>query len=441
MNTGNQFSKDVRKSGHYLSERLERLDSKQCALLSSLLDAVEQGVEKKLLHAYLELRPREDTASALEQVKNDLLEQLPPSMIPARFTPLTKIPRLPNGKLNRSVLEESRVAISGHDEQDYVAPRNEWEQKLAGIWSDLLLIDRVSVYDNFFEVGGDSIQSIQFVSRAREEGIPITPHDLVSEPTIHRLAEKAKQANQVGAKAKQKRMMFSPGTPGNYILFCDMDEVFDLDRPEVEFRTLTIDAEYGGSTSTEEIASRLVAEWQTKQPAGPYFIWSQYCGATMALEVAQQLRRKGEEVPFLGVVDWQAPTLARSVTHRYTKKAMTLLRRGEVFDLFAKGYQSIRWRLQRMIQRTLLSNDTEEYTYTETTSDYVPKPYDSHVTYFISEEYAKETEGEQSIKDWEEIAVGGVDVIKLNSNRHPTILDLPHRKHLVRAIEKSIAEK
>jgi len=71
----------------------------------------------------------------------------------------------------------------------YVAPRNDVETKLAGIWQDSLGIKEVGVHDNFFDLGGDSVMGIQLISRANEEGLELSPDQLFEHQTIAELAE------------------------------------------------------------------------------------------------------------------------------------------------------------------------------------------------------------------------------------------------------------
>jgi len=74
------------------------------------------------------------------------------------------------------------------DEAAYVAPRTDAEATLAGIWEQLLRVERVGVDDNFFELGGDSISSIQIVARANQAGLRLTPAQLFEHQTVARLA-------------------------------------------------------------------------------------------------------------------------------------------------------------------------------------------------------------------------------------------------------------
>ncbi|MDQ4092560.1 MAG: condensation domain-containing protein, partial [Actinomycetota bacterium] len=90
-----------------------------------------------------------------------------------------------NGKLDRKALPAPDVDTT---QTGYVAPRTEVEQALAQIWAEVLGVDRVGVEDNFFGLGGDSILSIQVVSRARQAGLQLTPKDIFLYQTIAELA-------------------------------------------------------------------------------------------------------------------------------------------------------------------------------------------------------------------------------------------------------------
>ncbi|MBB3105404.1 amino acid adenylation domain-containing protein/non-ribosomal peptide synthase protein (TIGR01720 family) [Azomonas macrocytogenes] len=79
-------------------------------------------------------------------------------------------------------------------QQEYVAPQSELEQQLAGIWAQVLKVERVGLTDNFFELGGDSIISIQVVSRARQLGIRFSARDLFLHQTVQMLARVAERS-------------------------------------------------------------------------------------------------------------------------------------------------------------------------------------------------------------------------------------------------------
>ncbi|WP_168172957.1 phosphopantetheine-binding protein, partial [Pseudomonas sp. HMSC063H08] len=95
----------------------------------------------------------------------------------------------PNGKLDRKALPAPEVSVA---QAGYSAPRNAVERNLAEIWQDLLGVERVGLDDNFFSLGGDSIVSIQVVSRARQAGLQLSPRDLFQHQNIRSLALAAK---------------------------------------------------------------------------------------------------------------------------------------------------------------------------------------------------------------------------------------------------------
>ncbi|MEQ8168655.1 MAG: amino acid adenylation domain-containing protein, partial [Candidatus Eremiobacterota bacterium] len=117
------------------------------------------------------------------QLQKELSEFLPNYMVPSCFIKIDKIPLTTHGKLDRKALPETEQGdLDSHE--TYVAPRNEKEEILAGIWQKVLKCQRVGIYDNFFHLGGDSIMSIQVAARAHNEGINITASQLLHHPTI-----------------------------------------------------------------------------------------------------------------------------------------------------------------------------------------------------------------------------------------------------------------
>ena len=119
------------------------------------------------------------------RLRTFLAERLPDYMIPAAFVFLDRLPLTVSGKVDRRALPHLNRSTS---EEPYVPTRTRVEGLLAGIWSDVLGIDRVGAEDNFFELGGDSILSIQVVARAARIGLPVTPRLLFEHQTIAKLA-------------------------------------------------------------------------------------------------------------------------------------------------------------------------------------------------------------------------------------------------------------
>ena len=124
------------------------------------------------------------------ELRTELSRRLPDYMVPAAFVKLDALPLTVNGKLDRRALPEPERQVEG-----YRAPRTRGEALLCGIFAEVLHIERVGIDDSFFSLGGDSIMSIQLVSRARREGLELTPRDVFQQPTVTALAAVARTAD------------------------------------------------------------------------------------------------------------------------------------------------------------------------------------------------------------------------------------------------------
>ncbi|PPK65378.1 non-ribosomal peptide synthetase [Actinokineospora auranticolor] len=142
--------------------------------------AREDGGHRRLV-AYL-VGDEPDTTA----LRMALKATLPEYMVPAAFVVLDRLPMTRNGKLDKAALPAPEVRAEA--EADFVAPRDETEELLAGLWAEALGADRVGVTDNFFALGGDSILSIQIVSRARAAGLRLSSRDIFVNQTIAELA-------------------------------------------------------------------------------------------------------------------------------------------------------------------------------------------------------------------------------------------------------------
>ncbi|ARB28047.1 hypothetical protein B5P22_12415, partial [Pseudomonas tolaasii] len=114
-------------------------------------------------------------------------------MVPNQWMLLEQLPLSPNGKLDRKALPKpdvEQMALA------YQAPVSENEQVLSRIWEAVLGREPVGITDNFFALGGDSIMSIQVVSRARQAGLHFTPKELFQYQTVQGLAAIARRGEQ-----------------------------------------------------------------------------------------------------------------------------------------------------------------------------------------------------------------------------------------------------
>ncbi|WP_412457678.1 condensation domain-containing protein, partial [Mycolicibacterium celeriflavum] len=128
-------------------------------------------------------------------VRTEVGERLPAHMVPAAVVALDVLPLTVNGKLDTRALPAPEYQDAG---RDYLAPTNAVEEILAGIYAQVLGLEQVGVDESFFELGGDSILSMQVVARARAAGVLCRPRDIFVEQTVARLARVVRVAEGEG---------------------------------------------------------------------------------------------------------------------------------------------------------------------------------------------------------------------------------------------------
>ncbi|WP_454674050.1 amino acid adenylation domain-containing protein [Achromobacter pestifer] len=119
-----------------------------------------------------------------DALRQALARELPEYMVPSRIIPLEALPLSANGKIDRKALP----APVFDDQTDAAPPQGPLETAIAGIWADVLGCTSVGREANFFELGGDSILSLQIVARLRQQGWAVNPRDVFEHQTVARLA-------------------------------------------------------------------------------------------------------------------------------------------------------------------------------------------------------------------------------------------------------------
>lgn len=168
---------------------IESVVAQHPAVRETVVLARADDAEQKRLVCYVVSKVKAPALSVAE-LRSYLKERLPEYMLPAAYVVMDRLPLNANGKLDRRSLP-----APGHERPElnatFVAPQTEAEKILAGIWKRVLKVKEVGVNDNFFDLGGDSILSIQVTAQAARENLRISPRLLFQHQNIAKLAHAA----------------------------------------------------------------------------------------------------------------------------------------------------------------------------------------------------------------------------------------------------------
>jgi amino acid adenylation domain-containing protein len=166
----------------------------------SVIVPYEDRSGEKRLAAYVVLAKKQ---AKVEDLRAFLIEKLPEYMIPSAFVTQKSLPLTSNGKIDvRALPAPEETQFTGA--RDFVTPRNPEEEKLVGIWTQVLRLDRIGVNDNFFELGGHSLIATQIISRIRNIfRVQMPLHSFLETPTIAGLAEKISQCPVVETEEEE----------------------------------------------------------------------------------------------------------------------------------------------------------------------------------------------------------------------------------------------
>ncbi|GHG84282.1 non-ribosomal peptide synthetase [Comamonas sp. JC664] len=311
----------VKIRGH----RIELDEIKAKLLEHTAVQAVELLVHEdagnKQLVAYLTLTAP-DVASA-DDLRQHLKKHLPPYMVPAAFVILAAFPLTPNGKVDRKALPAPET-VRREAQEGFVAPRGDVETRLAAIWEELLAVRPIGAHDNFFDQGGHSLLAVRLVVRIREQfGRTLPLSVLFQNPALEQLAKALSEESEprpwsplvtLQAGGHRPALFCVPGAGGNTVYLRELAQSLGPTLPVFAFQARGLDGRDEPHRSVEEMAACYVEALQQVQPRGPYHLLGHSFGSWVAFEMAQQLRKQGEEVAFLGILNTTVPMLAESAS-------------------------------------------------------------------------------------------------------------------------------
>jgi len=254
-------------------------------------------------------------------IKEFVAKRLADFKIPRRIIIVDDIPKGPTGKPQRiGLAEKLGIIVSDYTKTDikekFMPPRTYLEKKLAAIWSQILKVEQISIYDNFFYLGGDSLLAAQVIAQIRSEiRSDLSLLDFFDKPTIANIASIIKTTGQItrkqssvlvtiqSGKANLKPLFCIHGCDGNVLIYSSLMRYLSSDQPVYGLRMQGLYGERKPHSRFDEMASHYVREIRTVQPEGPYQIIGVRDGGWVAMEVGRQLLEQGEKVPMLVMID------------------------------------------------------------------------------------------------------------------------------------------
>jgi amino acid adenylation domain-containing protein len=271
----------------------------------------------KRLVAYLVARP--DAAPSGGDLRAFLRERLPDYLVPSAFVPLPALPLTANGKLDRQALPAPDPQTAAPPE-GYVAPRNPAEGRLAGIWQEVLGVERVGVHDDFFALGGHSLLAVRLLAALDKQlGVRLPLATLFQNATVAELTARIRNPDPDPTPSVLVPLQPHGSSPpffcvhpagGVAVVYADLARALGADRPFYGFQARGLDGEQEPCTRVKDMAADYAEALHAIQPEGPYLLGGWSMGGVVAFEMARQLQAQGGEVALVALLDSGTPTRA-----------------------------------------------------------------------------------------------------------------------------------
>ncbi len=314
----------------------------------------------------------------------------------------------------------------------YVAPRDALEHQLKEIWEQVLGVQPIGVKDNFFYLGGHSLQVARlFVQIENVTGKTLPLATLFQAPTVEQLADILRQEEGASPASSLVALQLGGSRPPFFCLPRMLGNVFttlgDLARhlgPDQPFYSLQDGIQ--NPSQIEALAAHYLDEIRVVQPKGPYLVGGMCSGGAVAFEMAQQLHAQGQHVALLAMVE--TPLTRGHGLRSYFDFAAYIL--GRLAGRFAH-HSRIVSQLDFVHQRTYIRMQMKHIANLWALTRYTPQPYQGRVHLFLASESLGAPH--DSRLGWCGLATGGAE-IHVVPGTHDTIIGpeggIPEESHI-----------
>ena len=424
-------------------------------------------------------------ASEAESIPTDeLADDLPSAsaMAPAPVGTLTKsalLTDIATGFYEAAQILEAITVRKQHTRPNlvttFVAPQTPVEEMVAGLWQQLLGVDRIGVQDNFFELGGHSLLAVRLfaqIEQVCQKRLPLAT--LFEAPTVRQLAHVLQQEEAWSAPWSALVALQPGGTHpplfcvhahgGEVLFYRALAQALGPAQPFYALQAPGFERSRSGPQRIEDLAAHYLTEVRALQPEGPYFLGGYCLGAVIAFEMAQLLHAQGQQVALLAVFDAYAPGTPEALPYARAwwcragrlgqilsqhARNVFLLTPHERRSYVRQRLDHYRWRfesevLKRPMPVSLHAGSAHGQQAgalalppvprpVPVATPYVPKPYAGRISLFQSRVRLLGYNHPTAL-GWGRLATDGVDTYVI-SGHEGAMFYLPHVRHLAQQLQ------
>lgn len=369
------------------------------------------------------------------------------------------------GAISAEIRSKRSMPETGDTPPDLTAssriPRNQTEAQLASIWAEVLRLPSVSIHDDFFEMGGNSVRAVELLVRVVEtfDRPDLTLSAVLEAPTVARFGAALGNRRQVRCliplreSGSRPPFFCVPGVGGNVLGFRGLAANLPADQPFWALQAPGLDGS-GTVDDARQIAALYLDEIRTVQPHGPYFLGGGCIGGVIAFEMAQQLTAQDEEVAFLALMDAYNPAFGKMISRpryvlchaRYFAQRLTL-KTAEVARAICQRF------LRSLLEQQAISSRVANKAPSRANDairdlqqrvrdanyragwGYVPAPYRGRITLFRAATRMLEPYRDRYL-GWGPVAAGGID-LEVIPGRHAAFDRVVHGEILDRYLRQA----
>jgi amino acid adenylation domain-containing protein len=405
-------------------------------------------------------------ALSSEELRERVRRERPEYMVPSAIVWLDELPLLPNGKVDRKALPDLGDLVPTGTER--VPPRDGLELELITLWEELLDVRPIGVTDDFFALGGNSLQVIRLLSRVKRQHDQDLPISVMFSggSTVERLARELRRGPAtrnwspvvaIRSAGTRPPLFCLPPAVGNVLCYVDLARALPADQPVYGLQAPGLDSSRLPLRHLAESVIEYTGAIRSIQPDGPYHLAGYCVGSVSAFAVARRLREAGQEVAVLAMLDggppsvdngfddvdeaevaaWFAWELGRAAGRRLVI---------EPADLRADTGRTLEEALlAAAVARDVLPADTDASQLARLLAtfdagvrgarEHDARPFDGRIVGFRAEEGSA---AGNPVTRWRPLAVGGLAIEEVPGD-HYTMMRPPHVAVLAAALDRVLA--